>query len=316
MTINAPIPIIDERQGDERPPYHAWEAVSFNILVGLSWMGEVTTRHVGRIWTGHRSQRSGQDYMHRLKDAGLVKVRYQYSVKQNRAGRSVPRRQLAAWSLTDAGFAMVEEQDQTVENFVPPRHKILMEHDLFTSEVVTRVIELGRPLGLSGLMVYRENRIDPRRRKPIVDAVIVARYEPGMASDPLLVPWTKDPYMETEYRRRWALENDRGTEPLNVLAAKAEQYKQANTLEWRAANGFFPIPLVVTTSQGRMERIFDLWRRTWPDGGFLMTTDAGLQTDRWVLYNQGYVCERGLFGTPLPEPEVKAGSIFLEAARR
>ena len=208
--------------------------------------------------------------------------------------------------------ALVEAHGPAInsESYLPPRHKALMSHDLFTSEVITRIIELARPIGLSGLMVFRENRIDPRYRRPVVDALIVVRYDPTEPADPYHVPWTKDPYMKTEWRRRWALENDRGSEALNILAAKAEHYKQVNTLEWRTINDSFPVPLLVTTSQRRMERIFDLWRGIWPAGAWLMTTDAGLQADTWQLYNQGQVRERGLFRGTVAEAEVADGRLF------
>ena len=285
------------------------EELDLNVLIGLSWLGEATTDQIHRIWLHHRTRRAIQLRLHQLKNAGLTKVRFQYTIQSDERS---PRRTASAWSLTDKGFALVEAHDPAIngDSYLPPRHKALMSHDLFTSEVITRIIELARPIGLSGLMVFRENRIDPRYRRPVVDALIVVRYDPTEPADPYHVPWTKDPYMKTEWRRRWALENDRGSEALNILAAKAEHYKQVNTLEWRTINDSFPVPLLVTTSPRRMERIFDLWRGIWPAGAWLMTTDAGLQADTWQLYNQGQVRERGLFRGTVAEAEVADGKIF------
>jgi len=285
------------------------EELDLNVLIGLSWLGEATTDQIHRIWLHHRTRRAIQYRLHQLKNAGLTKLRFQYTIRPEEQS---PRRTASAWSLTDTGYALVEERDPAVNTdfYLPPRPKVLMNHDLFTSEVVTRIIELARPIGLSGLMVYREDRIDPRYRRPVVDAFIVARYDPKEPADPYHVPWTKDSYTKTENRRRWALENDRGSEALNILAGKAEHYKQANTLEWRTLNGTFPVPLLVTTNQRRMERIFDLWRGVWPAGAWLMTTDAGLQADTWQLYNEGHVSERGLFRGTVTEAEVADGAIF------
>lgn len=281
--------------------------IDLNLLIGLSWMGEATTKQISRIWSPQRTLRAAQHRLHKLKDMGMVQVRYDYTMEPHAQS---PRRTAAAWSLTDAGFALVEREDPTIGTYLPPRHQTLMEHDLFTSEVVTRVIELGRPVGLSGLMVYRESRLDPSRARPIADAFIIARFLPTDPADPYLVPWVKGHRLVEEHRRRWALENDRGTEALSILAGKAEHYKQANTLEWRSINGFFPVPLIVTPSHARMERIYDLWRQIWPRGSWLMTTDAGLQADHWQLYHNGQECVRGLFHTPLAENEAQEGEHF------
>ena len=284
------------------------QTIDLNLLIGLSWLGEITAEQIQRIWFPHRQGSTVRWRLQQLKRLNLITTRYQYTVTPH---APTPRRTAAAWSLTDKGLALVETCNPAIarDRYIPPRPKVLMNHDLFTSEIVTRIIELARPSCLSGLTVYRENRIDPRYRRPVVDALIVVRYDPKEPADPHHVPWTKDPLLKTEHSRRWALENDRGTEALNILAGKAEHYKQADSLEWRTLNDTFPVPLLVTTSQRRMERVFDLWRQIWPAGAWLMTTDEGLQADTWQRYNKGHVVERGLFRGPGAAAEVANGAL-------
>ena len=280
-----------------------------HVLIGLSWMGEATADQIRRIWFASLTTRGVRHRLTALKASGMLTLRYAY---ERPADAATPRRTAAGWSLTAAGYALIAEHDPAIRvgGYLPPRHQVLMDHDLFTSEVVTRIVELARPFGLSGLMVARENRIDPRYRRPVVDALIALHYDPKEPADPHGVPWTKDSPLKTAWQRRWALENDRGSEALNILAAKAEHYKQVNTLEWRTINGFFPVPLLVTPSQRRMERIFDLWRGVWPAGAWLMTTDDGLQADTWQLYNQGEIYERGLFRGTVAEAEVTGRALL------
>ena len=300
-----------DSQGSQGTPSNQGQSIDLNLLIGLSWMGEATADQIGRIWFGGYTPAGVRYRLKALKDSGLLTLRYAY---ERRADTPTPRRMAAGWSLTEAGYALVAEHDPAVRvgGYLPPRHQVLMDHDLFTSEVITRIIELSRPFGLSGLMIARENRIDPRYRRPVIDALIALHYNPKEPAAPHGVPWTKDSPIATARQRRWALENDRGSEALSILAAKAEHYKQVNTLEWRTINGFFPVPLLVTPSQRRMERIFDLWRGVWPAGAWLMTTDDGLQADTWQLYNQGEIYERGLFRGTVAEAEV-AGRVLLSA---
>jgi hypothetical protein len=165
---------------------------------------------------------------------------------------------------------------------------------MMTSELIVRMVELGRTAGLSGLYVEREVRLDPCQRRPIMDALIMVTLGGDFAHHDR-VPWTRDPTLDGERRFRYALENDRDSEPLNVIAGKAGAYAQAGTPEWAGRYGRFPTPLWLVPSETRLHAVLRVWRAVWPVGRWLMTTDAWLRGDTWIDYDNGHVHERGLF---------------------
>ena len=71
----------------------------------------------------------------------------------------------------------------------------------------------------------------------------------------------------------------------------------------QAQYGPFPVPLLVTTDQRRLERIVGLWRAYWPAGTWLMTTEDGLQDDSWQLHDQGTLVTCALFDAPMTPHE-------------
>jgi hypothetical protein len=131
-----------------------------------------------------------------------------------------PIRQSLLWSLTRRGLEMLKEHDQYPPKILEPRSRRMVPHDAMTSEIITRIIERGRAVGLSGVYIEREVRLDPERARPVMDALIIVRVG-GDFPYHNLVPWTKDPRIAGERSGRLALENDRDSEPIATIIGKA-----------------------------------------------------------------------------------------------
>lgn len=292
-----------------------------NLLLGLAWAGEFSSQQIQRIWLPHRSRKTVQRLMAGLERMGLVARRL--LMEERRVSRTSPQCGLAnrvgaLWSLTAAGLRAIAGEPTFPPEYLPPRAPQLAPHDWMSSEILSLIIERGRAerMPLSSIFIQREVRIDPGLSRPVADAIVIVRQaipargadlQPGDTAwleEGYVVPFSRDDYLpESERRRRWALENDRGSEALNVLAAKAVAYRTANTPEWVALNGPFPMPLIVTTTRGRKERITREWSAAWPEGTWMITSDVGMREDRWTLYHQGTFRERTLYGQELPPSE-------------
>jgi hypothetical protein len=198
------------------------------------------------------------------------------------------------WALTPRGRELLAHHELLPPRLFLPRARRTLPHDAMTSEIVTRLIELARPAGLSGVYIEREVRIDPARPRPVMDAIMILRTGGGYDHDDL-VPWTRDPLVSGERRRRYAIENDRDSEAVSVIIGKAQSYQSALTRDWQARYGGLPIPLWVVPHERRLNAVMDAWRAHWPQGKWLMTTDDDLPRDRWREYYADTVRERELF---------------------
>ncbi|MEI7769204.1 MAG: replication-relaxation family protein, partial [Chloroflexales bacterium] len=200
-----------------------------NLLISLAWLGELRTDHMHRLWLMGQSVRATQQLLRELHREGYVERRMW---SRWVPGRSTPQRQGALWSITRKGRDSIRESDQYPPEYKEPRSRRMVPHDSTTSEAIVRIIELGRAVdyagqrGISGLYVEREVRLDPARPRPVMDALIIVTVG-GDFDRPDLVPWSRDPTLEGERRVRYALENDRDTEPPTVIAAKASHYQRA-----------------------------------------------------------------------------------------
>lgn len=279
-----------------------------NLLLGLAWLGEASTSHVGRLWLPGRHLTTVQRLLASLLEAEYV-TRRRWSLARVAAGETArgPLRQDTMWGLDRRGREAVRDHDAYPPSALGARHKRLLPHDSQTVELLVRAIELGRPAGLSGVYVEREVRLDPPKRRPIMDALLVLRTGGGYERADT-VPWTRDPHVAGERRRRYAVENDRGSEAISVIVGKALAYQAAGSREWLAKYGRpFPTPLWLAPDERRLRAILEAWRATWPRGRWIMTTDAWLAHDRWVEYARGVTRERGLFERQLAEAEADAG---------
>ncbi|NCC31604.1 MAG: hypothetical protein EOM24_06195 [Chloroflexia bacterium] len=270
------------------------------MLISLAWLGELSTTHIHRLWMGTHTLRATQYLLRGLQDEGII-ARRQWARWLPHC--STPVRQAALWSVTRKGRDLIRAHDQYPPEYKEPRSRKMALHDSTTSEAIVRMIELGRAYnyghqrGLSGLYIEREVRLDPARSRPLMDALIIITLG-GTFDHPNLVPWSRDPTLPGERRVRYALENDRDTEPATVIAGKAIHYQHAGTPAWEQRYGRFPLPIWLTPSTRRLEHILNLWRDAWPVGKWIMTTDAWLRDDYWLECDRGLVSERSLFSAP------------------
>lgn len=279
-----------------------------NLLISLAWLGELRTDQVHRLWLGGCDLRSSQRLLRGLRQEGYVERRMW---SRWIAGRTTPVRQATLWSTTRKGRDLIREHEQYPPEYKEPGARRMALHDSTTSEAIVRIIELGREVehngqrGLSGLYVEREVRLDPGKTRPVMDALVIVTVGGGFdRSD--LVPWSRDPTLEGERRVRYALENDRDTEPPTVIAAKALHYQHAGTPAWEKRYGRFPLPMWLVANERRLYQILQLWQQAWPVGKWLMTTDDWLRDDYWLECDRGVVRERSLFyTTPLRRPRLR-----------
>ncbi len=268
-----------------------------NLLLGLAWFGSASTRHIGRLWLPEHRRTAVWALLTELREEGYIERRLWADWAERRA---TPVRRDALWSLSRKGLALVRDADQFPPEYKGARPRRMFPHDSQTSEAVVRLIELIRDAQragqttLSGVYLEREIRLDPTRRRPVMDALVILTYG-GEPTPDHLVPWSRDPTLQGEQRVRYALENDRASEPLSVIAGKAHAYQQAGTAQWVRRYGPFPLPLWLVPDERRFHAILETWRREWPVGKWLLTTDAWLQHDRWIEYDAGTTRERGLF---------------------
>ena len=269
-----------------------------NLLLGLAWLGEATTMQIHRLWRPHGNLTYTRYLLHDLKTRGWIRARVW---TQPRRVDGIPIRLGNAWSLMRRAERWLRDKGQWPLKYVRPRDARTMNHDLMTSELVARMIELARPAGLGNLYLEREVRLDQRRRRPIMDGFVALRLGNAFNQDQR-VPWANDPRAPGEERRRYAIENDRNTEPFNVIYGKAISYQLTGTPEWFARyGGLFPLVLWLVPDERRADLVMRAWSEAWPDGKWLITTDERLKEDRWTEFYAGRVRERGLFSTrPTP----------------
>jgi hypothetical protein len=265
-----------------------------NLLLGLAWLGEATTMQIHRLWRPRGNLIHTRRILHDLREHGWIKSRL-WTLPRRADG--LPIRIGNAWSLTRRSELWLREHVQWPLKYLRPRHPRTMTHDLMTSELVTRIIELGREAGMGNLYLEREVRLDQQRRRPVMDALIILRL--GNAYDQTRrVPWTTDPRAPGEQRRRYAVENDRNSEPYNVIYMKAIAYQMTGTPQWAVRyGGLYPLVLWLVPHERRAELVMRAWQDAWPGGKWLITTDERLQEDRWTEYHAGVIRERGLFRT-------------------
>lgn len=249
------------------------------VLLALAWAAPLTTQQLRRITQPALGRSSFYKALHRLRAHDLLQADWYYQ-------RAFPSKPVShVWSLTAAAFALVADHEQEPWKLAPAT-RALLEHDLQLSEVVTCVIERSRAL-LSGIYLQRELRLDDQRRRPRSDAIVIIRRSPHYAL-PHSVPWLTRPPAPEEQIRAYALEIDRDTEPVGIIREKAVSYSAVwSDSDFYRRYGKFPTPLWVVPAQRRLEAIMRAWIDAWPDGMWLIATDAGVQDDAWDEYRWG-----------------------------
>lgn len=290
ISLDAEPPQRSDHRAKEPSMHHSGDLT--NLLLGLAWLGEASSDHLRRLWAPHDQTDKGvRAALGELRRDGYLSRRL-WALP--RKGGGPPVRQHAMWALTAQGRALLRDHDLYPSRIYTPRARRLLPHDAMTSEGLTRLIELARPAGLSGVYIEREIRIDPARSRPVMDAICLLRTGGDYPHDDL-VPWTRDPLLTGERSRRYAIETDRDSEALSVIAGKATSYRIALTHDWRTRYGGLPIPIWIVPHERRLNAIMDAWQRYWPEGKWLLTTDAQLHNDHWLEYFQGRTRVRRLF---------------------
>jgi hypothetical protein len=269
----------------------------WNLLLGLAWLGATSTQQIGRLWLPGRCPSSVRGQLLDLRRDGVIERRMWSDWD---AQHATPVRQDALWSLSRKGLVMLKDSAQFPAEYKGIRPRKLFPHDTRTIDVVVRLIELARELqhnrtaNLSGIYVEREIRLDPLKRRPVMDALVIIT-QGGEVTPAHLVPWSRDPTIGSEQRVRYAIENDRASEPLSVIAGKAAAYQHAGTPQWQQRYGPFPLTLWLVPDENRLDAIMQTWRAAWPVGKWLITTDTWLAGDNWVEHDRGQIRRRGLF---------------------
>lgn len=204
------------------------------------------------------------------------------------AKRQVPHRIGKVWSLSNAGWDAIKRDDTLPA--IPPKVRLnVLEHDLMTSELITKIVEWTRPI-LSSIFLDHEVRLDETRRRPIADAMLVVRYHhQPERRDEGLVPWKSFPPQPGEGVRLYAIETDRDTEESVIIHEKANNYQRVRSdpTFYARYGGMFPTIMAIVPSARRLQDWHQGWVRNWPTGTWLITTDADLQRDQWLHFAQG-----------------------------
>lgn len=258
------------------------------ILLALVWSGPYLTPQLGQLFRSCWGFRQLQRRLARLERQGLIESGFFYRRRRGKAHAGQPPQRVGrVWAITAAGQAAIEHHDRTPFHPTRPVRTALLDHDTTVSAVIAHIVAHTRPL-LSGLAVFREMRIDDQRAAPIADTILVMRTR-GVVREQRSLPWTRQGVQPDEALRVIAIESDRSTEDLSVIAEKARTYGQvpSNPEYMERYAGIVPLPLWIAPTRRRANAIHTTWQRVWPDGSWLQTTDAGLKDDLLIDYDAG-----------------------------
>lgn len=281
--------------GAQRTKYY--HSIEFEALLTLGWAAPMTTRQLWRMIAPWMHVDAFRTKLRKLQQEDLLHAEMFSREQPNRP----PQRVGYVWTLTSLGYEHLGEHSQEPRRLVP-LVRALLDHDLVLSELITCIVERSRHV-LSGIYVERETRIDGVQKRPRCDAILILRRSPPFV--PGTIPWLSRPPTPEESVRAYAVEIDRDTEPIGVIRDKAVSYETV----WKDAQFYqryhrFPCPLWIVPDDRRLRVVWNAWKAVWPDGRWLMTTDAGLQTDTWQEYvQQTQVEHRLLSGWDLQHEE-------------
>jgi hypothetical protein len=265
------------------------EVTRLEILRALAWCAPLTTDQLRRmIAPAMRTKDFRERMLQRLRNDGLIEAFFHYlpGVALVGGGRLPPTRVGLIWQLTKAGFASIAAEDKAPRAPSIVRQTVV-RHDLMLSEVITRIIEWTRPF-LSSIYIEQEERLDLQRRRPISDAMLVVRYNPNEVL-PGIIPWKNMLPAPDEAMRLYAIEIDRGTEEYAVTDEKATNYRRVRTdpTFYERYGRMYPLLLITVPTTARLQRWHAGWKERWPDGRWLITTEADLARDQWMEFNTG-----------------------------
>jgi hypothetical protein len=250
------------------------------VLLALVWAGPFLTDQLRQVIMPAWSFRQLERRLTALEEHGLIEGGFFY-----RQPRRKPRpvRVGKVWSITARGREAITGHDRAPFRPTAPT-RVLLNHDLVVSAVIAHIVVQTRPI-LSGIAVFREMRVDDQKAAPIADAIIVVRTR-GQRVERSSLAWSRQGVQPGEAFRVIAVESDRATEELSVIAEKARVYRSLpDDLDYlERYHGVVPLALWVAPTRRRAESIHSTWKRIWPEGAWVWTTDAGLAADRFVEY--------------------------------
>lgn len=258
------------------------------VLLALVWAGPFLTDQLRQVIIPAWSFRQLERRLAALQEHGLIEGGFFYRQPKRKPR---PIRVGKVWSITPLGREAISGHDRAPYQPAAPA-RVLLNHDLVVSAVISHIIVQTRPI-LSGLAVFREMRVDDQKAAPIADAIIVVRTQGQRVERPALA-WSRQGVQPGESFRVIAVESDRATEELSVIAEKARVYRalpdDPDYLE--RYYGVVPMALWVAPTRRRAESINSTWKRIWPEGAWVWTTDAGLAADRFIEYADGQERDR------------------------
>ena len=266
-----------------RPPPPLLGELDTELLLALVWAGPFLTEHLRLLMRPHWGRTRVHERLWALERQELIAGALHYRSKGH---QQRPRRVGKLWWITERGRAALDGHDRAPYRAAPPA-RVLVEHDSVVSATIAQIVARTRPI-LSGIAVFREMRVDDQRVAPIADSIVTVRTRLQPVSGRAL-RWTRQGLDAGERYRIYAIESDRATEDLQVIAEKARRYRALSLDASFLARygGVCPAALWVAPSERRLAAIHGRWRQVWPDGVWLMTHDAGLRADWFVEYRDG-----------------------------
>jgi hypothetical protein len=298
-----------------------------NILLTLAYLLFADKHHLHRLHFVGESLDTAEDWITSARDAGLIEE-LRWSLTEERENRvlGVRRkqtiRQPSMWQLTLEGHEQIKHHAAYPYKAYRKRATSLLEHDRRVLDMVVRLIELARTSGLCGIKVFREVKLNPnpKSRRPVLDALIVLEVGGTFSQEhPCLVPWSMDTPLDDETLWRIAIEGDNATEPGQVVAGKAGAYQKVLANEhwqryWVERYGpARPIVAWGAPSEARAQAIVRWWEEHWPDGKWLVTSDAGLRENRWWYHARAHTQAGFRVGFPARQPGWRAAQREEEA---
>lgn len=216
----------------------------------------------------------------------------------------VPRRMEDLWYLTNDGLSSIQLDAAFPRKDLPlqypsrvkrRRNMNVSEHDIQTNDTIIWLIDRVRnlPVGMSAVYLDREHQVPPKVRSPIADALLIFHLGDGTASEPDLIPWTKDYAHQGPRRLAILIETDNATENLEIIAGKARAYRTVFAdAQWRAHwhHSFdgCPTPHVIWTAptERRALRIYEVWRQeigvNFPWFSWYISTPERMKENQWL----------------------------------
>lgn len=286
------------------------------LLLSLAYLGQLTRSQMSRLLCvseGTIQRRLTQD-ADSLVSRGLVE-RLDQADYDHTTGTAT--RLPSAWQLTSAGIAHITHHEQFPANVLGKDEQFLARlnrirkgtsaHDRQLAETIICLIEDAREHWcITGIFIRYEMKLNPFRRAPIADAVVILSVKDTSETPRHPLPFTRDKPVrhDDDGCVVLVLEMDMDTEPLATIQGKAIAYGQMIYDQrwehaWKASFGSpFELLWVVPTVR-RRDAVRETWMTQVPQMPFLIATFADVSENRWQFFNGRNVTQLMLFA-PLP----------------